>query len=385
MQKKKTSRLAGLASGAFAAATLALASSSPAWAADPIVIGMVTEGTGPNAEAGLYQNNGAKLAVDEINQAGGVLGRPIKLVIEDNQSTNPGSVLAISKLTSAGNLTALIGTVRSTQIQAISPTVLRAGLPMIMGGTDTSLTHVNNPWIFRARPNDSYSAKVIADYGANTLKLKKWAIVYSNDAFGNGGQKALAAALKPYGATPVVVEGFQSNSQDFTPIVLAVKNSGADIVSTYIANSPDVAIFGKQLRQLGVKAQWVGSPSMSTETALKLGGDALYGSYSIADFTPDSSPEAKAFAQKYRATYKLDADLYSAWPYDSVKLLALAIKNANSTKPDDIAKALRAIKGYRGVEGTYTFDQHGDGLHGYNVVKNDNGKIVFVKHTDFPD
>jgi len=383
--QKKSFRLAGLASGAFAAATLALASSSPAWAADPIVIGMVTEGTGPNAEAGLYQNNGAKLAVDEINKAGGVLGRPIKLVIEDNQSTNPGSVLAISKLTSAGNLTALIGTVRSTQIQAISPTVLRAGLPMIMGGTDTSLTHVNNPWIFRARPNDSYSAKVIADYGANTLKLKKWAIVYSNDAFGNGGQKALAAALKTYGATPVVVEGFQSNSQDFTPIVLAVKNSGADIVSTYIANSPDVAIFGKQLRQLGVKAQWVGSPSMSTETALKLGGDALYGSYSIADFTADSSPEAKAFAQKYRATYKVDADLYSAWPYDSVKLLALAIKNANSTKPDDIAKALRAIKGYKGVEGTYTFDQHGDGLHGYNVVKNDNGKIVFVKHTDFPD
>lgn len=382
--QKKSSRLAGLATGALAAATLALASSSSAWAADPIIIGMVTESTGPNAEAGLYQNNGAKLAVDEINQAGGVLGRPIKLVTEDNQSSNPGSVLAISKLTSAGNLTALIGTVRSTQIQAISPTVLRARLPMMMGGTDTSLTHVNNPWIFRARPNDSYSAKVIADYGANTLKLKKWAIVYSNDAFGNGGQKALTEALKAYGATPVVVQGFQSNSQDFTPIVLAVKNSGADIVSTYVANSPDVAIFGKQLRQLGVKAQWVGSPSMSTETALKLAGDALYGSYSIADFTADSSPEAKAYAQKYRATYKLDPDLYSAWPYDSVKLLALAIKNANSTKPDDIAKALRAIKGYRGVEGTYTFDEHGDGLHGYNVVKNDNGKIVFVKHTDFP-
>jgi len=383
--QKKTSRLAGFAAGTVAAATLALASSSPAWAADPIIIGMVTEATGPNAEAGLYQDNGANMAVDEINKAGGVLGRPLKLITEDNQSSNPGSVLAISKLTSQGNLTALIGTVRSTQIQAISPTVLRARLPMMMGGTDTSLTHVNNPWIFRARPNDSYSAKVIADYGANVLKLKKWAIVYSNDAFGNGGQKALIQALKAYGATPVVVEGFQSNSQDFTPIVLAVKNSGADIVSTYVANSPDVAIFGKQLRQLGVKAQWVGSPSMSTETALKLAGDALYGSYSIADFTPDSSPEAKAYAQKYYARYKIQPDLYSAWPYDSVKLLALAIKNANSTKPDDIAKALRAIKGYRGVEGTYTFDQHGDGLHGYNVVKNDNGKIVFVKHTDFPD
>ncbi|HEY1608811.1 MAG TPA: ABC transporter substrate-binding protein, partial [Paraburkholderia sp.] len=92
--QKKTSRLAGFAVGTVATATFALGISSPARAADPIVIGMVTESTGPNAEAGLYQMNGAKLAVDEINQAGGVLGRPIKLITEDNQSTNPGSVLA---------------------------------------------------------------------------------------------------------------------------------------------------------------------------------------------------------------------------------------------------------------------------------------------------
>jgi branched-chain amino acid transport system substrate-binding protein len=356
-----------------------------AQAADPIKIGMITESTGPNSEAGLYQLNGAKLALAEVNQAGGVLGRQLELRNEDNQSANPGSVMAVSKLTSGGDLTALIATVRSTQVQAISPTVMKVGVPTFVGGTDTSLTHASNPWIFRARPNDSYSAKVIADFGVNTLKLKKWAIVYSNDAFGNGGNKSLTETLKGLGATPVVALGFPSNSQDFTQIVLAVKNSGADVVSTYIANSTDVAIFGKQLRQLGAKAAWVGSPSLSTETAMKLAGDALYGSYSIADFSPDSSPEAKAYAAKYTATYKLVPDLYSAWAYDSVRLLALAMKNANSTKPDDVAKALHNIKGYKGVEGTYTFDKNGDGLHGYNIVKNDQGKIVFVKHVDFAD
>ncbi len=367
---------------AAAAAAFAFASLN-ALAADPIRFGMMTESTGPSSEAGVYQANGAKLALDEINHAGGVLGRQIEVLNEDNQSTNPGSVLAISKLTSAGNLTALIATVRSTQIQAISPTVMRARLPILVGGTDVGLTHANNPWIFRARPNDGYSAKVIADYGLNTLKLKKWAIIHSTDAFGNGGKNNLTDSLKGAGITPVLVQGFTSNSQDFTPIVLAVKNSGADIVATYIANSTDVAIFGKQLRQLGVKAAWIGSPSLSTATAMKLAGDALYGSYSIADFSPDSSPEAQAYATKYRAAYKVEPDFYSAWAYDSVKLLALAIKNANSTKPDDVAKALRAIKGYKGVEGTYTFDANGDGLHGYNIVKNDGGKIVFVKHIDF--
>src|SRR6201991_817931 len=366
-----------------AAATAAIAFASSALAADPIAFGMMTESTGPSSEAGVYQANGAKLALDEINKAGGVLGHQLEVRNEDNQSTNPGSVLAISKLTSSGNLSALIATVRSTQIQAISPTVMRAKLPIMVGGTDVGLTHANNPWIFRARPNDGYSAKVIADYGVNTLKLKKWAIVHSTDAFGNGGEKNLTEALKAAGITPVVVQGFTSNSQDFTPIVLAVKNSGADIVATYIANSTDVAIFGKQLRQLGVKAAWIGSPSVATANPRQLAGDALYGSYSIADFAPDSSPEPQAYAQKYRAAYKVEPDFYSAWAYDSVKLLALAIKNANSTKPDDIAKALHAIKGYKGVEGTYTFDGNGDGLHGYNIVKNDSGKIVFVKHIDF--
>jgi branched-chain amino acid transport system substrate-binding protein len=378
MNADKASRIFSLC---MVTALTALA--APAEAADPIKIGVMAESSGPNAEAGVYQINGAKMALEEINKAGGVLGRQIELRIEDNQSSNPGSVLAVSKLTSGGDLTALIGSVRSTQIQAVAPTVMKAGLPMMIGGTDYGLTHSNNPWIFRARPNDGYSAKVIADFGVNTLKLKKWAIVHSTDAFGNGGKNNLTESLKALGITPVTVQGFTSNSQDFTPIVLAIKQSGADAVSSYIANSTDVGIFAKQLRQLGVKAEWVGSPSLSTDTAMKLAADALHGTYSIADFATGSSPEAEAYAKKYKDKYKIEPDLYSAWSYDAVNLLALAIKNANSTKPEDIQKALHGIKGYKGVEGTYTFDKNGDGLHGYNIVKNEDGKIKFVKHIDF--
>ena len=365
----------------YAAALFGL--SAQVQAADPIKLGMMAESTGPNAEAGVYQINGAKMAIEEINAAGGVLGRPLELKVEDNQSTNPGSVLAVSKLTSGGDLTALIGSVRSTQIQAVAPTVLKAGLPMIVGGTDYMLTHSNNPWIFRARPNDGYSAKVIADYGVNTLKLKKWAIVHSTDSFGNGGKNNLVEALKALGVTPVSVQGFTSNSQDFTQIVLAIKQSGADIVSSYIANSTDVGIFAKQLRQLGVNSTWLGSTSLSTDTAIKLAGDALNGTYSVADYAEASSTEAAAFAKKYLEKYKLISDVYSSWAYDAVKLYALAINTANSTKPEDIKKALHAIKGYKGVEGTYTFDANGDGLHGYNIIKNENGKIVYVSHIDF--
>jgi branched-chain amino acid transport system substrate-binding protein len=366
------------------AATFALAFASRASGADTIKIGVTPELTGPNAESGTYEVNGATMAVEEINKAGGVLGKKLELKIEDTQSNNNGAVNALSRLGSEGGLVAIVGSVRSTQVQAMSPTLMKMGIPMMIGGTDAGLTHAGNPWLFRCRPNDSYSAKVIADFGVNTLAKKKWAIVHSTDAFGNGGKNGLTESLKALGVTPVLVQGFTSNNQDFTPVVLAIKQSGADIIATYIANSPDVGILSKQLRQLGVTAPWVGSPSIASATAMKLGDEALYGTYAVADFTPGANAEAQAYAQKYRERYKVEPDFYSTWAYDAVHLLADAMKAKNSTKPADLKAALHAVKGYKGVEGTYTFDKNGDGLHGYNIVKNEQGKIVFVKTITFP-
>ena len=370
---------------ALSAAVLTLgAVPSPCGAAESIKIGVVNEVTGPQAEAGQFTVNGIKLALDEINKAGGVLGRQLELRIEDNGSTNPGTVLAFSKLTSEGGLAAIIGPIRSTQIQAASPTIAKAGVPTMIGGTDTSLTHVNNPWVFRARPNDSYSSRVIADFGVNTLKLKKWAIVHSTDAFGSGGMKALLEALKAVGVTPVLVQGYTNNSQDFTPIVLAIKKSGADILATYMTNSPDVGIFAKQMRQLGVNMPWVGSPSIISVTALNLAGEALHGTYAIADFTTDADEQSRAFTKKYRDKYGINPDTFASWAYDALHILAIAIQKANSTDAEAVRKGILGISGYKGVEGTYVFDQNGDGLHGYSVVKNEGGKIAFIKRVEFP-
>jgi branched-chain amino acid transport system substrate-binding protein len=353
-------------------------------AAEPLKIGMVSTLTGASAETGRYETQGAKLAAEEVNKAGGVLGRPIELVIEDSQTTNPGAVLAFSKLAGDKDIPAFIGPVFSTQIHAIAPDIQRLGKPVMIGGTDPQLTHMGNPWLFRFRPNDSYSARVISDYGVKTLDKKKWAIVHTTDAFGTSGMKSLVESLKGMGVEPALVQGYTNYSQDFTPVVVAVKQSGADVMGTYMFPA-DLAIFARQLRQLGVNIAWIGSPSAAATTALKLAGPALYGSYAVADFAADSSPAAKEFAAKYEANYKSAADLFGAWTYDAVHVLALAIDNAKSLEPQKIRDAILSVKDYPGVEGTYNFDQNGDGLHGYNVVKNDNGKIVFIKHVDFND
>ena len=353
--------------------------------AEPLKIGMVAAVTGSQAEQGLYNIQGAKLAVEEINKTGGVLGRPIELVIEDNQTTNPGSVLAFSKLAGDKNISGFIGPIHSTQVHAMAPDIQRVGKPVMFGGADPQLTHMGNPWLFRCRPNDIYSARVIADYGVNTLGKKKWAIVHSTDAYGTSGMKNLVEVLKGKGVEPVLIQGYTNNSQDFTPVALAVKQSGADVMGTFITFETDLAIFARQLRQLGVNIPWVGSPGTVATTALTLAGPALYGSYAVSDFAADSSPAAKEFAAKYEAAYKSAPDLNGAWTYDAVHVLALAIDNAKSLEPQQIREAILSVKGYSGAEGTYTFDQNGDGIRCFNIVKNDNGKIVFIKHIEFND
>ena len=360
-----------------------LAVAGPAWAAETIKIGMSAPITGPGAFSGQLQSNGAKLAVEDVNKAGGVLGRPIELVVEDDQTTNPGAVLAFSKLAGDKDIPAFLGPIRSTQVHAMAPDVLKTGKPVMIGGTDPVLTHSDNPWLFRFRPNDTYSARVIADFGTNTLGKKKWAIVHSTDAFGTSGMKYLATALKALGIEPVLIQGYTNNSQDFTPVALAIRQSGADVMGSYMTFEADVGILAKQMRQLGVNVAWIGSPSNATTNALKLGGPALNGTYAVADFNRDSSPAAKDFASKYEAAYKVAPDIFASWAYDAIRVLAIAVNQAKSVEPDKVRAAILAVDGYQGAEGTYKFDKNGDGLHGYNIVKNNNGTIVFDKHIDF--
>jgi branched-chain amino acid transport system substrate-binding protein len=360
-----------------------LAVHAKARAAEPVRIGQVAPSTGSGAEFGRFEMSGARLALSEINAAGGVLGRPIEIITEDDQTTNPGAVLAFSRLAGRDDIAAFLGPAPSTQNHAIAPDVIRAARPLMFGGTDPTLTHAGNKWVFRCRPNDSYSARVIAQFGVNDLAKRSWAIVHSTDAFGTSGMQLLSDALDKLGLKPSLVQGYANQQPDFTAVVLAIKQSGADIIGSYFTFPNDLAVFARQLRQLGVSLPWIGSPSIVTTTSLNLAGPALFGTYGVADFNPDASPEAHAFAELYEKTYKSRADLFGAWTYDALRILARAMTAAGGTDPEAVRQAILAIQGFKGAEGTYNFDANGDGLHAYNVVKNDGGNIVFVRHTDF--
>ncbi|MGH1575008.1 ABC transporter substrate-binding protein [Methylobacterium sp. P31] len=352
-------------------------------ASAPVRVGMVLPVTGSASEAGRYALSGAKIALEAVNKAGGVLGKPLEIVAEDDQTTNPGAVLAFSKLASQSDLVGFLGSIRSTQNHAMAPDILKTGKPVCFGGTDPVLTQLGNPWLFRFRPNDTYSSRVIADFGIGTLGKRKWAIIHSTDAFGTSGSRLLTQALAKAGGTVVLDQGYTNQSQDFTPVVLAIRQSGADVIGTYFPFENDLAIFARQLRQLGITVPWVGSASTTGITALKLAGAALYGTYGVTDYAEEASDAARAFGKAYRAATKLAPDVQSSWTFDAVMVLAKAINAAGKTEPGAIRDALLAVRGHEGAEGTYNFDKNGDGLHGYNIVRNDNGTVIFDKRIDF--
>ncbi len=362
------------------AAVLVVVSATGAFAQDkPIKIGQIIPITGEAAESGKYQKQGAELALEKINAAGGVHGRTLVLVQEDDQTTNPGAVAAIQKLLEDKEIPALLGSIRSTQVQATLPTINEAKIPMMIGGTNYGLTHSGSQWVFRFRPHDGMSARVIAKFVVEDQKLKKVAVVHASDAFGNGGRDFVVPALKQLGAEVVFVQGYNNGEKDFTAIVQGIKKSGAQALVTYMTFSTDLGILARQIKQLGANVKWIGSPSITAIDGRNLAGDALDGTDGVTDFHVDGSPTSKAFATAYKAKYKQDPDLYAAWTYDAVLVLGEAMKKAPDLKPESIRKAILEIKKFQGAENEYNFDQNGDGLDHYHIVQNDKGTIKLFK------
>jgi len=228
------------------------------------------------------------------------------------------------------------------------------------------------------------SAKVIAKFMVEELKLKKVGIVHGSDAFGNGGRDMLVPAVKALGGEVVFVQGYNNQEKDFTAVIQGLKKSGATGLNTYMAFSTDLGIFARQLKQQGAQVTWVGSPSITGIDGRNLAGDALYGTYGVADFNIDATPTSKAFAQAYKAKYKQEPDLYASWCYDAVLVFGEAMKRSTDLKPENLRKAILSIQKFPGAEGEYNFDQNGDGLDHYHIVQNVKGTIVYFKTLRVP-
>ena len=346
--------------------------------AQEIKIGFIPPVTGASAAEGAWQIKAIKLALKEINEAGGVNGKKINLVIVDNQSTNPGALAALQKAVEQEKVLALVGSVKSTQILAMSDAVKNYAIPMMIGGTNALLTKQGNPWLFRVRPDDSIAAAAMVKYIKEDAKLTKVGIIHDSDAFGTGGADLVEQGAKAAGLTIVKREKYTTKEKDFTAQLLSLKTAGAQMMVIYGTNPEDVAVIQRQYRQLGSPFKYIGSPSSQMQDTIKLSKNNAEGLLAIADFVPGQSQENKNYAAAYQKEYKENYDATSAWAYDGLKILVNAIKTAGEDRAK-IREALLATQGYKGVLGTFAFTPNGDGLSEVSVVQIDKGMPKLVK------
>lgn len=356
---------------------LAVFGSGIAMAAEEIRIGFTPPVTGTHAASGSLQVKSIKLALKEINAAGGVNGKKIDLRIVDNQSTNPGALASLQKAVDQEKVLALIGFLYSTQVFATSDAIKNYGVPTFIGATNANLTKQGNPWLFRVRPDDSIAAGAMVKYIKEDTKFTKIGLLHDADAFGTGGADLVEKGAKESGLTVVKREKSQTGAKDFTAELLAMKNAGAQILIFY-GHQEATAVIQRQMRQLGSPFKFLGSPSAASKDALNLAKEASEGIWAVADFVPGVSEDNKRFGEAYRKEYNEDYDNISLWTYDGLKILVNAIKKAGEDR-DKIRQAILATQGYKGAQGTFSFTPNGDGLSEVSIVQIEKGQPKLLK------
>ena len=348
-----------------------------ATAAEEIRIGFTPPITGLHAAAGSLQVKAIKLAVKEINAAGGVNGKKIDLRIIDSQSTNPGALAALQKAVEQEKVVALIGCLYSTQVLATADAIKKYGIPTIIGATNVNITRQGNPWLFRVRPDDSIAAGAMVKYIKENTKFTKIGLLHDADAMGTGGADLVVKSAKEAGLTIVRREKTATAAKDFTAELLAMKNAGAQILIFY-GHQEATALLQRQIRQLGSPFKFLGSPSAASKDSLNLAKEAAEGIWAVVDFVPGQTKENKNYAAAYKKEYNEEYDTLNVWTYDGLYILANAIKEAGEDR-DKIRKALLATQGYKGVQGTFSFSPNGDGLREVSIVQIEKGKPKLLK------
>ena len=339
----------------FALSTLALAvSASTAMAADPIKIGVAGPFTGGSSSMGVSMRDGVRMAAEEINKAGGVLGRQLLLVERDDEAKNERGVQIAQELINKEKVTATVGYINTGVALASQRFYQEAKIPVMNNvATGSLITHQfdDQPenYIFRNSAHDSIQAPMIVEEAITRRGFKKVAILADSTNYGQLGRADLETALQLKGIKAVAVEKFNIKDVDMTPQLLKAKEAGAEAVLTY-AIGPELAQIANGMTKLGWKVPMIGSWTLSMANFIDNAGPGGEGARMPQTFIQEpTTPKRQSFIVNYLKTFnpknsRIDSPVSAAQGYDSVFLLAAAIKQAGSTDGPKIKAALEDLK-----------------------------------------
>ncbi len=364
--------------------TLALASAlalGSLRAAETIKVGEYASLTGKEASFGQSSHKGIVLAIEEINAAGGVLGRPLELVTEDNQTIPGQSATAAKKLISRDKVVALIGEVSSGRSLEAAPIAQAAHVPMIApAATNPKVTQVGS-YIFRVCFIDPFQGTVMAAFAANELKAKRVAVISSvSNAYSVGLAKFFRERFVSGGGVIPVEQKYSEGDKDFRAQLTAIRAAGCDAVFVP-GYYTEAALIVRQARELGITVPFLGGDGWVADELLQIGGDALNGCYYSTHFSPENnSPGVRAVVARFKARWENQTpDAFAALGYDSVGVLAAAMTKAGSTEGPKVREALAATRNFSGASGDTTIDSNRDASKPATIIAIRDGKLSFLE------
>jgi branched-chain amino acid transport system substrate-binding protein len=324
------------------AAAALLFAGAAAQAAETIKIAVLQELSGAGATAGTNAKNGVLLAIKEINEAGGILGRKLEPMVSDTQS-NPGVAKGLASKAVDDGVFAVMGPTFSGSIMVSMAETKRAEIPNFTGGEAAAITQQGNPFIFRTSFTQTTAMPKVARYIASNLKAKTVAVLFVNNDFGKGGRDSFAKAAEASGLKVVADISTESGQVDWSAPVLKAKQSNADVIFVY-TNEEESARALRELKKQGVAKPIVGETTLTGQKVIELAGDAANGAVAHVGLTVDApNPLMLKFKAKFFQEYKYISDHNGIKGYTGMYILKAGIEKVGKLDRVAVAKAMHGL------------------------------------------
>jgi branched-chain amino acid transport system substrate-binding protein len=347
--------------------------------AGDIPVGVYGALTGSEAAFGTSTVNGVRIAADEINAAGGVLGRRIRLVVEDDQGRAEEAASVVTKLITSDGVVALIGENSSNQSLAAAPIAQSNGVPMISPSSTNPTVTEKGDSIFRVCFTDPYQGKALASFVRGNLKLDTAAIlVDKKNDYSVGLARVFREEFEAAGGKIVAEQSYSGGDTEFRPQLTAIKGKSpqALFIPGFYTEVGQIAI---QARDLGLNAPLVGGDGWDSPVVIQIGGKAIEGSYfSDHYFVGDTRPVVKKFVAEFVKRYGGKPEATAALGYDALHIWANAARRANSIDKKAVRDQIAATKAYDGVSGMITMGPDRNPIKPVAMIKIENGQMNFA-------
>ncbi len=344
-------------------------------AQEPIYIASANPMTGDSGQFGVFKVEGMQLAIDQANAAGGINGREIELIVEDDMGNPREAANVAQKIASNDKIVAVLGHWNSSCTLAAIPIYDAAGIPGITCSINQAISGASK-WMFRISITDQECGKQLADYVVQTLGKKRIAVFYDNNDYGKGEDTVFSARAEELGATIVARESYiEGQSRDFTAQLTNIKRANPEIM--FLAGYyTEAAMICQQMHDLGLDIPVIGPDGLNNEKLIELGGKDVEGVMAVSYYDKSMPyPETAAYAEAYKAKYGHDSDTFAALAYDAANLVIAAMKQNGPTR-EGIREYLDKVENFPGVAGPITFDDKNDVMRNIIVLVVKDGKLV---------